>query len=198
AISGTGVRNDFTHQDAAIRLQHVQLVKSWIAVAAKLGAPVLRIFSGLEYPPAEDRNMMLDMLTRHINECLPVAKAHGVILAVQNHHDFLRTGDEVKELFHRIQSPWFGLVLDIGSYRGASPFEDIAKTIPYAVNWQIKEKMFVDGKEQATDLAKLYSLIRGSGYRGYLPVETLGPGDPFKKVPAFLKQFRAVMKEGPA
>lgn len=45
-ISGTGVRNDFTIADPTRRTEEVQLVKNWIEVAAKLGAPVLRIFAG--------------------------------------------------------------------------------------------------------------------------------------------------------
>src|SRR5260221_13891529 len=45
-ISGTGVRNDFTLADKTKRQQEVELVKKWIQAAAKLGAPVLRIFAG--------------------------------------------------------------------------------------------------------------------------------------------------------
>jgi hypothetical protein len=41
----------------------------------------------------------------------------------------------------------------------------------------------------------LISIIRESGYRGYLPIETLSPGggvnyDPFVVVPKFLKEVR--------
>ena len=49
-ISGTGVRNDFTIADKIKREQEVALVKNWIEVAAKIGAPVIRIFAML--PPA--------------------------------------------------------------------------------------------------------------------------------------------------
>ena len=45
-ISGTGVRNDFTIADKSKREQEVALVKNWIEVAAKIGAPVIRIFAG--------------------------------------------------------------------------------------------------------------------------------------------------------
>src|SRR5579862_8120028 len=48
AISGTGVRNDFAVGDAASREKDVRMVKDWIEVAAKLGAPVIRVFSGKE------------------------------------------------------------------------------------------------------------------------------------------------------
>jgi hypothetical protein len=33
------------------------------------------------------------------------------------------------------------------------------------------------------------------GYRGYLPLETLGDGDPFTKVEVLLKKVRTVMSE---
>ena len=45
-ISGTGVRNDFTDPDPAKRKASVELVKKWIVAAEKLGAPVIRVFSG--------------------------------------------------------------------------------------------------------------------------------------------------------
>jgi sugar phosphate isomerase/epimerase len=45
-ISGTGVRNDFTWSDPAKRAIEKKLVKDWIVVAAKLGAPLIRVFAG--------------------------------------------------------------------------------------------------------------------------------------------------------
>jgi hypothetical protein len=55
------------------------------------------------------------------------------------------------------------------------------------VTWQIKENVWIDGKETPTDFVKLFRIIKKSGYRGYLPIETLGAGDPYKKVPALLE-----------
>jgi len=46
AISGTGVRNNFAVADEAARKRDVQMVKNWIVVASKLGAPVIRVFTG--------------------------------------------------------------------------------------------------------------------------------------------------------
>ncbi|MHA4844336.1 sugar phosphate isomerase/epimerase family protein [Flavitalea antarctica] len=195
AISGTGVRNDFTSDDPELRQAHVRTVKAWIGVAAKLGAPVLRIFTGLKYPEAQQRARYLDMVLENIGQCLPEAKAHGVVLAIQNHHDFVRTSEETIAILKAVNSPWLGLVLDIGSYRGPDPFNDIEKSIPYAVNWQIKEKMYINGEEKETDLARLFKIIKSSSYRGYLPIETLGPGDPFKKVPVFLNSVRKALRE---
>src|SRR5215472_2046454 len=49
-LSGTGVRNDFAVADREARKRDVQMVKEWIEVAAKLGAPVIRVFSGARQP----------------------------------------------------------------------------------------------------------------------------------------------------
>ena len=52
-ISGTGVRNDFATADKAVRAAGVLLTKEWIEVAARLGAPVIRVFAGPQ-PPHKD------------------------------------------------------------------------------------------------------------------------------------------------
>ena len=53
AISGTGVRNDFTAADEEVRAEGVQRIKTWIEVAAKLGAPTVRAFADSQ-PPFRD------------------------------------------------------------------------------------------------------------------------------------------------
>jgi len=53
AISGTGVHNDFAVADPAARKKDVQFIKDYIVVASKLGAPVIRVFSGSSRPATE-------------------------------------------------------------------------------------------------------------------------------------------------
>ena len=115
-------------------------------------------------------------------------------MAIQNHNDFIKTADQAIEIIRRVNSDWFGLILDIGSFR-TDPYNEIAQTIPYAVNWQLKETVFVNGIEQKTDLNRLMKIISESGYRGYLPIETLGEGDPKVKVPRFLKEVREALNK---
>jgi hypothetical protein len=52
-ISGTGVKNDFATANPAVRAEGVALTKVWIEVAARLGAPVVRVFAGPQ-PPHKD------------------------------------------------------------------------------------------------------------------------------------------------
>lgn len=192
-ISGTGVRNDFTDPDPAKRKASVELVKNWILAAEKLGAPVIRVFSGTANVSHLPREQVVDYMVADLKECAEFGKAHGVIVAIQNHHDFLKTADETIDIIKRVDSDWFGLILDIGSFRNDA-YEEIEKAIPYAVSWQLKENLYLNGVEQKTDVAKVMALIKKSNYRGYIPIETLGEGDPKVKVSIFLDEIREAMK----
>jgi hypothetical protein len=73
----------------------------------------------------------------------------------------------------------------------------MAKVAPFAVNWQIKTSPFGAESGIKTDLKRLIKIIRDSGYRGYIPIETLSvrgqPYDPFDLVPKFLAELREVL-----
>jgi sugar phosphate isomerase/epimerase len=190
AISGTGVRNDFAVADPAAREKDVQMVKDWIVVASKLGAPVLRVFSGKERPAGYTFDQALAWMVDDFKQCADFGRQHGVVLAMQQHNDFLKTAAETIRVIEAVDSPWFACILDIGSLRSADPYAEIEKLVPYAVSWQIKEQVGRNGKEEPTDLARIKAIIDRSGYRGYVPFEALGPGDPTPRIIAFLQKIR--------
>jgi sugar phosphate isomerase/epimerase len=192
-ISGTGVRNDFTYPDAKRRQEDVTLVKNWIEVAAKLGAPVIRIFAGRQDLEGHSWDEAAEWMVRDIKECVEYGARHGVIVGIQNHNDFIKTAHDALKILKMLDSSWCGLILDTGSFRAADPYEEIAAAAPCAVNWQIKENVFVEDQQVGTDVAKLVKIIQASGYRGYLPIETLGAGDPKAKVAAFLAEVRKAL-----
>jgi sugar phosphate isomerase/epimerase len=193
-ITGTGVRNDFTIADQTKREHEVQLVKNWIEASAKIGASVLRIFSGTQKNEGIPKERVAEWMLKDIQTCVEYGKQHGVIIGLQNHNDFIQTADQIISMVETINSPWFGIILDIGSYRINEPFGEIEKSIKYAVNWQVKEKMFINGLEVETDLKKLVRIIKASGYRGYLPIETLGDGDPKTKVKALFEKMQKALQ----
>lgn len=192
-ISGTGVRNDFTIADKPKRDQEVTLVKNWIEVAAKIGAPVIRIFAGTQKNEGTSSAQVTEWMLKDIQACVDYGKQHGVIIGIQNHNDFIQTSDQVIKIIQAINSEWFGLILDTGSYRQLDAYAEIEKSIPYAVNWQVKEKIWINGAEINTDLDRLMKIIKASAYKGYLPIETLGAGDPKIKIPALLERLKKAM-----
>jgi sugar phosphate isomerase/epimerase len=190
AISGTGVRNDFAVADAAARKSDVQMVKDWIVVASKLGAPVIRVFSGPARPAGHSFDEAVEWMVADFKECAAFSKEHGVVVAIQQHNDFLKTAAETIRVIDAVGSDWFGCILDIGSLRSGDPYAEIEKLVPYAVSWQIKENVGRDGKEEPTDLAKIKAIIDRAGYRGYVPFEALGGGDARVRVADFLGKIR--------
>jgi sugar phosphate isomerase/epimerase len=197
-ISGTGVRNNFTTIDKPLREVSVQKVKNWVEVAAKLGAPVLRVFCDTQlramtwHDVAGDatREQVRDWIIADLNECTEHGKRFGVIIGVQNHGDFLQTADQVLELIQGVDSEWCGAIVDTGYFNKApDPYAEMAKVAPYAVNWQVKQSALGEDSDVPLDLVKLLRIVRASGYRGYLPIETL-VSDPYVAVPAMVQKLR--------
>jgi sugar phosphate isomerase/epimerase len=191
-LSGTGVRNDFAVPDAAARRRDVQMVKDWIEVASKLGAPVIRVFTGKARPEGYTFDQVLSWMIPEFQECAEYGKQHGVILGLQQHNDFLKTAEETIRVIEAVNSPWFGDILDVGSLRTHDPYHEIEKLVPYAVSWQLKEKVGYGTQEVDTDLKRIKGIIDKVGYRGVLPFEALGSGDPRDRITAFLQQIRTV------
>lgn len=204
-LSGTGVRNDFTAADPATRAEGVARLKTWIEVAAKLGAPTVRAFADSQSPfknwlQASDnapREKVETWMADSIRECAAHGEKFGVIVAVQNHGDFINTGAEHLSLLRRVDHEWCAALVDTGKYLTSDPYADIALMAPYAVNWQIKETMQSTLKSPRVDLPRLVKIIRASGYRGYIPIETLAMGrkdyDPYAEVAKLHADLRVAL-----
>ena len=210
-ISGTGIGNNFTLADGAARAVDVQRIKNWTEVAAKLGAPVLRVFADTQLraqtwesaSQGASRGDVEKWIADNIRECAEHAGKFGVIIGVQNHGDFIKTAGDLISLIKRVDSPWCGAIVDTGYFRADDVYAEMAKAAPYAVNWQVKQSPYGVEKEAEapTDLKRLLKIVRTSGYRGYLPIETLSPRsgggnyDPFTAVPKFLGELRQAIAE---
>ena len=192
-ISGTGVRNDFTLTDASSRKGHIELVKDWTVVAQKLGASVLRVFSGREVPKGSSFDKVLEWMIPAFQECAEYGKKHGVIIGLQHHDDFLKTAEQTIRVVKAVNSEFFSVILDVGSLRQGDPYEEIEKLLPYACTWQIKEQVWYGEKAAAIDLAKVRAIIDKVGFRGFLPIEALGRGEPTVIVTEFLEKVRKAM-----
>jgi sugar phosphate isomerase/epimerase len=199
-ITGTGVRNNFATADKAKRAADVQHVKEWIEVAARLGAPVLRVFAGTE-SKEHTWDEAAAWMIEELKKCVEHAQKYGVLIGIQNHWDFLKTSEQVVKIVKAVDSDWFGTIVDTGYFLTPDPYKDMAAVIPYAVNWQVKEK--VDGQEMKvkTDLKKIVQIARDGGYRGYLPIETLSRKsgeegyDPRARAAQLLKELREAIRE---
>jgi sugar phosphate isomerase/epimerase len=196
------VRNNFTTADAAVRKEGVDHIKQWVEVAARLGAPVVRVFADTQMRAQNwqtvsngaTRAQVQDWIAAALRECADHGKQFKVKIGVQNHGDFIATAEQQMALLKAVGSEWCGPIVDTGYYKSDDPYKDMALVAPHALNWQIKQSPLGEESEVPTDLVKLLNIIRKSGYSGYLPIETLSPQgkpyDPWTVVPAFEQKLK--------
>ena len=192
-VSGTGVRNNFASPDKQKRAADVQHVCEWIECAARMGAPVIRVFAGVQ-PDGFTWDQVAEWMAEDLRSCVDYGKRYGVIVGLQNHGDMLRSADDVLTMIDLVDSEWFGAIVDTGFLLTPDPYLDMARLAPYAVNWQVKETLRGKDSGVRLDLLRAVRVIRDAGYRGYLPIETLAvtgePYDPRTKAALLARELR--------
>jgi len=189
-ISWTGVRNNFVKPDKTSREADIELIKNWLMVSSKLGASIMRIFAGKGKHGEYTRDEVKKWMVSDFKECAQYAEEIGVIAGLQHHNDFLYEADEVIDMLYRVDSDWFGLILDIGSLRRGDPYREIQKLAPYANYWFIKELVYVNGIAEPVNMKKIANILKESNYTGYISFESLTDGDPKQIVSSMFKDFK--------
>ena len=98
-------------------------------------------------------------------------------------------------MLKRVDSEWFGLILDIGSLHAEDPYAEIEKLAPYANYWFIKEHVFPNGNRTPVDMKKIAKTIKNQGYQGYVSFESLSEGDPKEIVSSLFQSFKKAYDE---
>lgn len=193
SISGTAIGNTFTLPPGAEREKELAHTRQWIARAAVLGAPHIRVFAGelKGSTRAEARARTIEAL----EEMGELAGKHGIFLGVENHGGIVAEADDLLGIVRAVKSPWVGINLDIGNFNTVDPYRDLARCAPYAVNVQYKGLMRPRGAKQpeSTDLPRVVKLLREAGYQGWFVLEYEMPEDPYAKIPTMLHEMRAAI-----
>jgi sugar phosphate isomerase/epimerase len=192
-VSGTPIRNTFTHPPGPEREKEIAHVKRWLDVAADLGSPAIRIFAG-----DAQKGQAEAEARRHCVECIEACADHaarrGVFLALENHGGVVAEPEGLLEIVHAVKSDWFGVNLDTGNFHGVDPYADLARCAPYAVTVQVKVEMQAKGgPKQEADLGRLVRIVKDVGYRGYVTLEYEGAEPPLTAVPRYLERLRSLL-----
>jgi sugar phosphate isomerase/epimerase len=193
SISGTAVRNTFTHPPGATLDREIDHVKRWIDLAAELHAPTIRIFAGdLQKGTTEEdaRKWCVDAIQR----ACEYAGTRGVILALENHGGIVTTPEQLLAIVRAVESEWFGVNLDTGNFHGPDPYADLAQLAPYAVVVQVKTEVWSGkGPRQEADFPRIVKLLNDAAYRGFLTLEYEAKEPVATAVPKYLQQLRALL-----
>ncbi|MFT4855778.1 MAG: sugar phosphate isomerase/epimerase [Algoriphagus sp.] len=194
-ISWTGIRNNFVNPDAAARSPDRELIRKWLAVSSSLGASIMRVFTGKQSYEGYTKNEVKEWLVEEFKTCATYGKEKGVIVGLQNHNEFLFQSEEVIDILKRVDSEWFGLILDIGSLHAENPYNEIEKLAPYANYWFVKEHVFPNGTKTPVDMNKIARIIKDQGYQGYVSFESLSEGDPKQLISAMFNSFKTAYEK---
>ncbi len=188
-ISGGAIRNNFTLPDGDPELaKWLAHTDTWLGHYAVLGAPVVRVFSGVP-PKGVSEEQGIANGIRNLKKALVSAEKHGVILGLEN-HDYLTKIDRMLPALQQIDSPWFGVNLDSGNVDAEDVFAELKKIVPYAVNVQLKVETGTGKVKTPTDIPRFVQMLKDAGYRGYVVLEYESEPDPYGAIPTYLAQLR--------
>ncbi|GHO82778.1 sugar phosphate isomerase/epimerase family protein [Dictyobacter formicarum] len=113
---------DFTQPDQALRKAEIEKCKRMIELVDFFAASAprtCRVLSGQRRPDISEEQG-IEMVVDSIQQLLPYAQAHGVILAIENHYkdnywtypEFAQHLPLFSRIVHAIDSPWFGVNYD--------------------------------------------------------------------------------------
>jgi sugar phosphate isomerase/epimerase len=190
-ISWTGIRNDFVNPDGNSRKDDRDLIRKWLQVSSNLGASIMRVFTGMHSYDGFTKNEVKEWLVEEYKTCAGYGEETGVLVALQNHNEFLFHSEEIIDILKRVNSDWFGLILDIGSVHSGNSYAEIEKLAPHADYWFIKEYVYPDGNKTPVDMKRIATILKNQGYQGYISFESLSEGDPKQIITSMFNSFRA-------
>lgn len=165
---------DFTNPDAEARKRAIEREMTMIEVTHRLGGEgaVCRVLSGQRYPEV-DRQQGIDWVVEAIEQVLPVAKEHGIILGLENHYkdgfweypEFAQKQDVFLDLLTAIpERENFGVQYDPSNaiVAGDDPVELLKKVADRVVSMHASDRYLADG-------TTLEELKQNDGTLGYSP-----------------------------
>ena len=193
-ISGGAIGNNFTYKPGSVKaIQQMDYTRKWIETYANMGVSVIRVFAG-DPDKAADKDQAVRNIIENLRSACYFAEKSGVILAMEN-HDFTTDIDRYLKIIESVNSPWFGANLDSGNLaKTSTPYADLARIAPHAVNVQFKVLIPVDGVDQPADFSKLVQLLKDAKYKGYVVLEYEESADPMTEIPKYLDELSSLIK----
>jgi sugar phosphate isomerase/epimerase len=199
----------------------IAYVESLARIAAELGASVVRVFTSYE-SSGQDLQSLWNRVVIAFREMSERAAAHGVTIAIQNHHDLGLHTDALLDLLADINKPNIKLGFDAWSpaLRGENLYEAARKAAPHTaittnadyvrvpryhyqpalVNYERQSPDWVRAVPFGTgfiDYAAFFKGLREGGFNGVAVYEMCSPvrgGGSLENLDACAKQYVEWMK----
>jgi sugar phosphate isomerase/epimerase len=192
-FSGAATGASTVQAEPSKRHQALEEIKKWIDVTESLGASHLRVFAG-KLPTGATVQQGVEWTVETLKEACDYAAKKGVTLGMEDHEGITQNSDTCLEIVHRVDSPFFGINLDITNFIStaqADAYAQIEATVPYATHTHIRDH-FANG--QAVDLDRVWQLFAKSNYKGFMSAEYEGEEDPLTGVPKLVEQIKTLCR----
>ena len=201
------IHQDFVSEKPEERRKDIEHTIRCIELAARLGAPAVRLNSGRWNTIESFDNLMkvkgneppikgytdddaFKWCIESIQACLPAAEKHGVLLALENHWGLTTKTENLLRIHKSVNSPWLGINMDTGNF-AVDPYPEIEKLAPHAAI--VQAKTYYGGGEWYTldlDYQRIAATLRKANFTGWVSLEMEGKEDPATAVPKSLQVLR--------
>jgi len=168
--------------DEAKRREAIELVKRKLHVAARLGAPRVRINLGsTDAREKADDTLGVERVTAAFLEFLPLAKQLKIKMCIENHGGVSATARNIVRIIQGTDPNWVGALVDFGNFRNETRYDEIAAVARYAWATHVSIREFAAQGEPADyDIGRVFSILKEARYKGPLSIEFTGKSDPIE------------------
>jgi L-ribulose-5-phosphate 3-epimerase len=204
------IHQNFVSPSEEERMKQVEHTKRCLEIAYRLGAPCIRLNSGrwntiksfdelmarkgIEPPiPGFSEEDAFGWVVDCINECLPMAEEHGVVMALENHWGLTSTPEGVNRIVGQVGSKWLRTLMDTGNFL-EDPYTKLQKIAPGAI--LVHAKTYYGGGEWYRldiDYGKVLKILRDINFKGYISIEYEGKESALTAVPKTIALLKKEM-----
>lgn len=207
-LMGFSTHQGFLTPDEQKRTDNILKTRQFLEQAYDLGIPTIRVNTGRWGTSKSFDELMANRgveprLDGHTDEegykwiidsfekLVPEAEKRGVIMGLENHWGLGTTPEGVLKVVEAVNSTWLQVTLDTGNFL-EDPYDRLKQLAPRTVLLQAKT-YHGGGLWYSLDLdyARIATIMRESGYRGYISLEMEGKEDPLTAVPKSLAMLRS-------
>ncbi len=184
---------DITHADPVVREREVAWVRTWLALAARLGARCARVIAG-DATPDPNGACKDDEAVRISAQNLRALAAAGRDLGVEVlTENFRSLGCHVEALSAILElcEGEVGLCADFGNFKGPAKYGELATILPRATSVHAKAEFPAEGQIDREDFVRCLALARAADFKGPYSLIFSSAGDEWQGV----AQTRAVVEE---
>jgi sugar phosphate isomerase/epimerase len=187
---GHGGRS-FYHPDKAKRQAAIEFGKKGVDMAVLLGSPSVRQHLNAAPGVKEDVNLTAETL----GELAEYGEKKNIVINLENDAPVGEGPFFLVAVMEKVRSPYLRGLPDFANSMNPSGdaelnYKGVTAMFRHVFNMAHVKSGYVDdkGKMQPVDLARLFSIAKQAGYRGYFSMEAEMPGDPFANTAAMAKE----------